>query len=143
MTEILCFLVVPAGATAKSTLQAVSNDQGEMSYNCLRCEKPFESSAALKFHLLHDKHIKCVTCKKYFGDVSPYLNHGCFKKGRRPRVCQYCGKVFARADNLTRHIRLHTGEKPYECSLCGKKYSDASALKHHINQHKTLGYTVS
>ena len=130
---------------------------------CPHCEKLFNDSLKLKYHVYThtgEKPFLCDVCQQRFSHPSPFrrhkLRHGentiachhCPKMFSAMRLlkihlkcvdqhqsftCDICGNVFAQKYNLTQHRWTHTGETPYSCNQCESKFNKSYKLKAHIN----------
>ena len=103
-----CVLVAESlddvGKAIQKTQQAFETTASEDgSFNCLECDKKFESKYKLKVHsVLH-------TEKKF--------------------ECQECGKRFATQGILTNHMGVHN---PTKCDFCERTFAQKNSLKVHM-----------
>ena len=85
----------------QQAFETTASEEG--SYNCMECDKKFESKYKLKVHsVLH-------TEKKF--------------------ECQECGKRFATQGILTNHMGVHN---PTKCDFCERTFAQKNSLKVHM-----------
>ncbi|KAL0858634.1 hypothetical protein ABMA27_012464 [Loxostege sticticalis] len=115
-------------------------DKQNFKFPCSRCEKRFETEAALRSHTLiqHEgvRGHRCTQCPAALASRSSLLKHiHSVHRGLKPpprHVCDTCGKAFRGKSVLTNHVRTHTGEKPFACTQCGRGFSQRTAMRTHM-----------
>lgn len=106
-------------------------------FPCQSCERKFNSSSALKFHVesVHEgKKFPCEICGYEFTQKGHLNTHirTIHEKSER-YICVTCGKDFPRNGHLQTHIKtVHDGEKRFPCESCDKRFGKNSHLTHHI-----------
>ena len=114
---------------------------------CELCNKPFNSSKALKSHIkyVHEgvKDFHCEKCGKGFTNLHSLDIHiKCVHEGIKDHLCPICDFKTGRVDTLKYHISsVHEGvKKPknHKCDICGKAFSIISKLKIHMKHHNGI-----
>jgi len=108
---------------------------GEKPFVCGVCQQCFNHPSHFKRHMNQHKEkiLACHHCPKMFSDKKLLQIH--LKDIDKSFTCDICGSVFARKENLLVHLRKHTGETPYACSDCGETFNMSYKLKNHITKH--------
>ena len=105
-------------------------------FSCGYCESKYESTTALKDHLVKahpktnkEKSFQCAQCPRYFSKNSRLKNHILADhEGKRPHECNSCEKTFVTSSNLKMHVNVvHLKIKSSKCELCNKEFSYGKA----------------
>jgi KRAB domain-containing zinc finger protein len=107
------------------------NFQLEMKdFNCMVCDKKFDTKENLKFHLaFHKEKVSCKFCSR---KLLP-KNLERHMKYHENLSCKICSKSFLATANLAQHMKVH--EKSFECDKCGKKFARKFYLENHKLSH--------
>ena len=106
------------------------------------CEKQFNSSEVLHYHLYDSHGVGDFVCDICGAILKPPINnlqnHRENTHGQAKVKCDMCGKMFKTKQTMRRHVEiLHLGLKKHECEICGEKLKDAERLKVHIQMKHT------
>lgn len=111
-------------------------------YPCHLCEKIFNTSVALNYHLVghtDECNFKCSSCDRLFKHKSLLSRHikiVHMKQHFRRFNCKNCDKVFEKRKLLNQHIiQDHNEELPFKCNVCNRCLSSAYCLKTHLKTH--------
>eukprot|EP01083_Nonionella_stella_P147012 463134_1 len=105
---------------------------------CEICQKVFESSESLEYHLrIHcdDRQFACEVCQKSFKLNSDLNSHLKRHSNENPYTCDICQKNLKSKYLLKGHLRIHCDDTPFACEVCQKAFKWNSNLKSHMKTH--------
>ncbi|XP_060082667.1 zinc finger protein 563-like [Ylistrum balloti] len=132
--------VKDACTTDKDSLKGESSpEECENTYECLKCNKIFNTPHGLEVHVRRShsgtRPYVCNICNKTFGHAVSLDQHKFVHTQERTFECKQCGKGFKRSSTLSTHLLIHSDTRPYPCPYCGKRFHQKSDMKKHTYIH--------
>ncbi|XP_055902490.1 zinc finger protein ZFP2-like [Eupeodes corollae] len=112
---------------------------GEFPFECMKCDRRFQSKANLFVHL--DTHTEtpyvCEICHKPSTTLRGLRLHMVNHSDEKPHKCHMCGNAYKRVTALKKHLIVHSGIRPYSCNFCERTFADGSNKRIHMRRvHK-------
>ena len=112
-------------------------------YQCNRCEKTFQTKAAMKKHqkITHGEvtSVRCDICGKDYSGTSARNKHikVVHNQGDVLAHCKVCKKPFYQKSTLRDHLKNYCEAKPFPCIFpgCKVKVKNNKSLKVHMRIH--------
>jgi len=109
-----------------------SKPKSGLTFNCVHCDKIFDSQAKLDKHERDHKKrpYQCDECPKAYTSDQGLKKHIAQTHMIKKFVCKVCGKKYAEKSFVERHEKEHEG-KPFMCSVCLRLFDTEEKLKTH------------
>lgn len=112
---------------------------------CDICRRAFNSTRGLANHCaaIHPNGMVCSRCDKEFNSVAALHSHFLYKHSETGERCNMCRKVFASRRSLSRHLEKNhnivvceDGGR-YTCGVCNAGFQNSAVLIEHVMQLHT------
>jgi uncharacterized Zn-finger protein len=113
-------------------------------FECLECEKKFQTKGSLNYHMnihMTKKPYECDVCGQNFTQKGNMVAHKHIhdrQDGVKDYKCEDCGKQFNSKRYWEGHLKFHAGEYNFVCDICNRAFLQKDGLKSHMKTHSNI-----